>query len=279
MQPTATEHVRTAQAPSLTRLLAQNRHLDELVKECARALASINATFRRELVDLNDLPKLESALEESAAVEQKMQDASRELSAVGQALESELRGRIMVDHQLAAAIEQEEGGRQAAFHDALTGLPNRALFHDRLEQALAQAQRHARALAVMFVDLDDFKIINDSHGHEAGDGVLQAVAQRLENNARGEDTVSRRGGDEFVCLLTEVPDRTAIVAIARKLILAVQAPCNLRVGVLDLGLRVKASIGISVFPQDGATAEALVRSADEAMYKAKRAKSQYSFAS
>ncbi len=279
MQPTATEHVGTAQAPSLNKLLAQTRHLDELVNDCAQALASINVTLRRELVGSNGLPALESALDESEAVERRMQDASRELSALGRALESELRGRIMVDHQLAAAIEQEEGGRQAAFHDVLTGLPNRALFQDRLEHALAQAERHDRALAVMFVDLDDFKIINDSHGHDAGDGVLQAVAQRLQNNARGEDTVSRHGGDEFLCLLTEVRDRTAIVAIAKKLILAVQAPCNLRIGDLDLSPRIKASIGISVFPEDGATAEALVRSADEAMYRAKRAKSQYSFAS
>jgi diguanylate cyclase (GGDEF)-like protein len=260
-------------------VLAQSQHLDALVKECAQALSSINVELRREWVGSNQLPRLESACEESEAVERKLRGASQELSFVRQALESELRERIMVDHQLAAAVEQEEGSRQAAFHDVLTGLPNRSLFNNRLEHAFAQTRRHGSTLAVMFVDLDDFKIINDARGHDAGDGVLQAVAARLEESVRREDTVSRHGGDEFLCLLTDVRAKGNIVAIAKKLTRAIEAPCQLRIGDLDISLTIKASIGISIFPKDGSTVEALVKSADEAMYRAKRTKSQYAFAS
>jgi diguanylate cyclase (GGDEF)-like protein len=273
-----TLYAEAAKAPSLNKVLAQSRHLDALVGECAQALSSINVLLRREWIGSSQLPKLESALDEGEAVERKLRDASQELSVLREALEAELRERIMVDHQLAAAMEQEQGSRRAAFHDVLTGLPNRSLFNNRLEHAFAQAQRHGRTLAVMFVDLDDFKLINDSHGHDAGDGVLQAVAERLEANVRGEDTVSRHGGDEFLCLLTDVQAKANAAVIAKKLIRAMQAPCHLRIGDLDITPTIKASIGISIFPKDGRTAEALVKSADAAMYRAKRTKSQYSFA-
>src|SRR6202044_3678914 len=113
-----------------------------------------------------------------------------------------IRDRTLVDHQLAAAVEQVEGSRNAALHDSLTGLPNRVLFRDRLEHGIAQAKRHRWILAVMFVDMDNFKSINDTYGHEAGDAVLQTVAKRLAHNARVDDTVSRYGGDEFLYLLT-----------------------------------------------------------------------------
>jgi diguanylate cyclase (GGDEF)-like protein len=184
----------------------------------------------------------------------------------------------MVEHQLAAAIEQEEASRHAAFHDVLTGLPNRALFNNRLEHGFAQARRHGWTLAVMFVDLDDFKILNDSYGHDTGDVVLQTIARRLEENIRGADTVSRHGGDEFLYLLTEIRDEQNIAMIAEKVIQAIQAPCNVSVRDLDISPSIKASIGISIFPKDGTTAEALVTSADTAMYRAKQAKSGYSFA-
>ncbi len=130
----------------------------------------------------------------------------------------------------------------------------------------------------MFVDLDDFKAINDSYGHDAGDGVLQAVAQRLAQSARGEDTVSRFGGDEFICLLTGVREEASIAAVAKKLILAIQAPCHLRVAGVDISPSVQASIGISIFPRDGNSVEALVTKADQAMYTAKRTHSGFAFA-
>jgi diguanylate cyclase len=265
-------------ARSLTEVLEQSEHVKALVEECARELSSVIAALKQELADRDQLPGIENALEKSEAVENKVQEVSEELSVVNRALEVEVRGRDMVDHQLAAALEQEEASRYSAFHDVLTGLPNRALFNNRLEHGFAQAKRHGWTLAVMFVDLDKFKIINDSYGHDAGDDVLQTIARRLEDNTRGEDTVSRHGGDEFLYLLTEIRDEKSIAMIAEKIIQAIQAPCNVRVRDLNISPTIKASIGISIFPKDGTTADKLVNSADKAMYRAKQDKSGYSFA-
>src|SRR6202044_4096675 len=141
-----------------------------------------------------------------------------------------IRDRTLVDHQLAAAVEQVEGSRNAALHDSLTGLPNRVLFNDRLEHGIAQAKRHRWILAVMFVDLNNFKSINDTYGHQAGDAVLQTVAMRLKHNTRNDDTISRFGGDEFLCVLTQLHEQDEIAIIAAKILKAIQAPCDLRVG-------------------------------------------------
>jgi diguanylate cyclase (GGDEF)-like protein len=207
-----------------------------------------------------------------------VQEASEKLSVVNQALEGEVRERHLLEHQLATVIEQEEAARHAAFHDPLTGLPNRVLFNDRLEHGLARARRHGWTLAVMFVDLDDFKNINDSYGHDVGDGVLQTIAGRLKENTRGDDTVSRHGGDEFLYLLMEVRDEQDIKLIAEKIIKSIKAPCEISVGDLTVTPSINASIGISIFPADGSSADALVKSADKTMYQAKRDKSGYSFA-
>jgi diguanylate cyclase (GGDEF)-like protein len=152
------------------------------------------------------------------------------------------------------------------------------LFNDRLEHGLAQAQRHGWTLAVMFVDLDDFKNINDTYGHDAGDAVLRAIADRLLECTRNDDTVSRHGGDEFLYLLMEVQNEQDITAIADKLIEAIQAPCPLVAGGQEISPCIHASVGISIFPRHGTTPEALINRADSAMYKAKRNKSGYSFA-
>jgi len=153
------------------------------------------------------------------------------------------------------------------------------LFDDRLEHGLEQAKRHSRTLAVMFVDLDEFKTINDTYGHDVGDTVLKMIAGRLKENARGDDTVSRHGGDEFLYLLMEVGDETDIKLLVEKITKAVQAPCDISVGTHSAGLSIKASIGIALFPKDGTTAEMLIQSADRAMYRAKRENLGYAFAS
>ena len=183
-----------------------------------------------------------------------------------------------LEGQLAAVTEQGAVDRHAAFHDVLTGLPNRALFNDRLEHGIAQARRHGWALAVMFVDLDEFKIINDTHGHDIGDFVLRTIALRLKAETRSDDTVSRLGGDEFLYLLMEVRDEKDVTLIAEKIIKSVQAPCDIVVDQVTLVVSVKASIGIAVFPKAGDTPEVLIKSADTAMYEAKKTKSGYSFA-
>jgi diguanylate cyclase len=268
----------TIPAESLTKVLGQSEHVKDLVDECAEELSSVNVALKQELVDRNPLPGVENALEKNEAVENKVQEASEELSVVNRGLEDEVTERHMLEHQLAVVTEEEEAARHGAFHDPLTGLPNRALFYDRLEHGLAQAKRHGRALAVMFLDLDDFKDINDSYGHDLGDGVLQTIAGRLKGSIRGDDTISRYGGDEFLYLLMEVLEEQDIILIAEKIIAAIQAPCYVSVGDLSINLSINASIGISIFPKDGTTADTLVKSADKAMYRAKRDKSRYSFA-
>jgi two-component system cell cycle response regulator len=155
---------------------------------------------------------------------------------------------------------------QRALHDSTTGLPNRYLFDDRLTRAIALAKRHNWTLAVMFLDLDRFKCINDTHGHAVGDEVLKAVAERLLQHARDEDTVCRNGGDEFLCLLMNPLGSENIERIADILLNTIGQPIDMG----DLQLVIKASIGIAVFPDDGTTGEQLIRNADTAMYRAKK---------
>lgn len=152
-----------------------------------------------------------------------------------------------------------------AHHDPLTDLPNRLLFMDRLDQALARATRHQRRLAVLFLDLDRFKIINDTLGHEAGDTLLRAVSQRLAEHVRHADSVARLGGDEFAIVFEDVAEAAAMPPIAQAILGAFRDPF-----VLDnRELHVTTSIGISLYPDDGQDARTLLRNADAAMYRAK----------
>jgi diguanylate cyclase (GGDEF)-like protein/PAS domain S-box-containing protein len=161
-----------------------------------------------------------------------------------------------------------------AYHDILTDLPNRALFRDRLELALAHARRQGAELGLMFIDLDRFKIINDSLGHLKGDELLRQVAARLKQCMRKGDTLARLGGDEFVVLLPELRERAVAAVVAGKYLQALEAPF-----VIDgTELHVSASIGVAVYPQDGETIDDLIRHADIAMYKVKaEGKNGYSF--
>jgi diguanylate cyclase (GGDEF)-like protein len=155
---------------------------------------------------------------------------------------------------------------QMALHDSMTGLPNRDLFDDRLVHAIALAKRHGWTLAVMFLDLDRFKFINDTHGHAAGDWVLKEVAKRLLQHSRDEDTVCRNGGDEFLYLLMNPQGNENIGRIASTLLKTIGQPIDMG----DLQAVVTASIGIAVYPHNGTTGEQLIRNADAAMYRAKR---------
>lgn len=179
--------------------------------------------------------------------------------------DGEVTGAVMVfrDVSKARAIELELS--HLAQHDMLTGLPNRTLLNDRLNQAIALARRHGRQVAVLFLDLDRFKHINDSLGHAIGDGLLQEVGKRLTAAVRGSDTVSRQGGDEFVIVLSEVEHPRNAARLAEKIHAALSAPH----AIAHHDLYVNASIGISIFPDDGQDAETLVKCADTAMYYAK----------
>jgi diguanylate cyclase (GGDEF)-like protein len=154
-----------------------------------------------------------------------------------------------------------------ARHDTLTGLPNRRMFFDVLQQAIARAERAGTQLAVMFVDLDHFKAVNDSHGHTTGDCVLQAAAERLQHSVRTVDTLARLGGDEFIILIEALDTLDPVALIAQKLIAQFEAPFS----VGEYSVKLGVSIGISVMPEHGIAAETLVTRADEAMYTAKLA--------
>ncbi|MCB9507216.1 MAG: diguanylate cyclase [Myxococcales bacterium] len=161
--------------------------------------------------------------------------------------------------------EAEEAARRDALHDPLTGLPNRRLFMDRLQQAIVQAERSRSSVAVLFLDLDRFKLINDGLGHVVGDDVLRGVASRIASVVRDADTVSRRGGDEFTVLLPSVDGPDAAAGLARRILDALEVALPVDRQAVHIG----GSIGIALSPQDGTDAESLVHAADVAMYRAK----------
>jgi diguanylate cyclase (GGDEF)-like protein/PAS domain S-box-containing protein len=161
---------------------------------------------------------------------------------------------------------EQERMESLAYHDALTRLPNRILLADRLEQALARADRSQALVAVCYLDLDDFKPVNDKYGHKAGDQVLRHVARSLELGVRGEDTVARMGGDEFVLVL-DLRARDEWQPIVDRVLALIVEPCDIGEG---HSVTVTACVGVAVFPEDGNDGEVLLRNADEALYAAKR---------
>lgn len=174
---------------------------------------------------------------------------------------------VAVFNDITELRKKDEHIRYLAFHDPLTGLPNRALLLDRLAHGLAYSLREKERLGVMFIDLDGFKVINDTIGHNIGDGVLQEVARRLSECLRASDTVARMGGDEFVVVLEHVAESEACASLARKLISSLAMPMTLSGHSVQVG----ASIGIARFPEDGADVVELMKHADAAMYAAKSA--------
>ena len=169
-------------------------------------------------------------------------------------------------HSVAALVEAQRALQHIAWHDALTGLPNRTLLADRLRQDMRRVRRNDEFLALAYIDLDGFKAINDTHGHEVGDRLLVEIARRMRAALRDVDTVARLGGDEFAAIFTDLAAASASEPLIERLLGAIAAPV-----VIDgLGLQVSGSIGVSYFPQQGdLEAEQLLRQADHAMYAAK----------
>lgn len=155
--------------------------------------------------------------------------------------------------------------RRLAHFDSLTGLGNRLLMRDRLSQAMSAAKKANRRVAVLFIDLDRFKQVNDQYGHHVGDSLLIAVADRMKLVLRAEDTIFRQGGDEFVAILTNIANARGIAFAARRLVRELSRPYALSNQVVEIG----ASVGISIYPDDGITIERLLETADAAMYQAK----------
>jgi diguanylate cyclase (GGDEF)-like protein/PAS domain S-box-containing protein len=189
------------------------------------------------------------------ALERMVAERTQELVSANRRLEAEIHDRK----------QAEERAQHLADHDPLTGLPNRRLLEDRLTQAIARGDRTQKPTAVMFVDLDHFKNINDTLGHAVGDVVLREVAERLVRQLRVGDTVCRIGGDEFIVVLPEITRSSDAAGVAQKILETVAQPFRAD----DRELQVSASIGISVFPDDGRDAETLIRNSDAAMYHAK----------
>jgi diguanylate cyclase (GGDEF)-like protein len=169
------------------------------------------------------------------------------------------------DRALRLAAEMTEELRQMAQHDALTGLPNRALFSDRVQNALAYARRHGTRFAIIFLDLDKFKPINDNYGHSVGDQLLQQAAKRLQESIRASDTVGRIGGDEFVLLVGELAEPDVALALAEKIRQALRHPYRID----DHELTISCSLGVAIYPDHGTNELELTKGADEAMYRAK----------
>ncbi|HEY1589912.1 MAG TPA: diguanylate cyclase, partial [Rhodanobacter sp.] len=197
------------------------------------------------------------------AARSELQRTMAELAERNQQLIREMAERELVEAKV----------RHQASHDMLTGLPNRMLFHDRLLGAIQRAHRHHDRFALACIDIDGFKGVNDTHGHPAGDALLQEIATRLSAHLRGNDTVARVGGDEFVLILEEIDDPQRAMQLCQKLCSALGEPYALRVNGRSIDVRIGASIGIAPYlPDDRPDAdEQLIQSADRAMYEAKRA--------
>ncbi len=205
------------------------------------------------------------ALTEVAALHHEL-DQSREQSEIGfNEIKSLVERNLRLTQLVVRLMERESSTHYFAYHDHLTGLPNRRLLQDRLKQALSQAARQHKQVAVMVLDLDGFKSVNDRLGHAAGDHLLQQVAKRLTNCVRAADTVCRYGGDEFVVMLPEFEDGETGAVVAQKIRTHLDAPY-----VVDGNpITVKASIGIAFYPKDGKNYRTLIKQADDEMYRAK----------
>ncbi len=258
---------------SLLKARGHTQHAKDMVEACAVELSTVNTSLKKELEEGGPAPAIEQALSQSEEVEIKVEECADELISVNAALAEGIRERrglhdelAQTNDALAASRRQARKARADALHDALTGLPNFTLFKDRLELALTQARRHDWRSAVMFIDLDKFKEVNDTYGHDVGDACLKEIAERLESVTRGDDTICRRAGDEFQFLMLEAKDDAVISAVAEKLAAIISAPCELG----KVQVSVSASIGIAVFPEDGHSPQELLEKADAAMYASKR---------
>ena len=257
----------------LSRALNQSAQVQDKVERAAADLSSVNAVLKNEIRPGVAVAQIELALDQSEAVEEAVHEAADELAVINDALAEEIDQRHDLERRLShshvsltESRAQERRSRHDALHDASTGLPNMTLFNDRVTNALAQAERHGRRLAVLFMDLDEFKSVNDTHGHHVGDRVLQLVAQRLESSLRGGDTVSRRGGDEFLVLMLDIKDAMDAAVSAARIVESVGERCDID----GVALTVKISVGIAIYPDDGHSAQELTKNADRAMYAAKK---------
>lgn len=269
----------TAKNASLGRVLQQNEKIKETVKQSATELTAVNEILKQEEGVEVPAQLIKEVITQNKEVEYKVAKAADDLHQVNTELAQEMAIRVVLESELAdtktdladarddlsKSQAKEEETREFALQDALTGLPNRVLFEQSLDNALIQAKRHGWRLAVFFIDVDDFKSINDTYGHDMGDKVLIMVADRLKSSVREEDMVSRWAGDEFVCLLMEVKHEADVTRLAKNMANRISEAYEFNKTVLSI----RVSIGIAIYPADGETADILFKKADTAMYKAK----------
>lgn len=270
--------IQTSHIP-LKRVLDQSEEIQESVKDAADQLSSVNLALKQEDKDNLPVQSIQEVVTQNEEIEQKLVKAADDLHHVNAELAKAVAERIEIESELVdkrhdlsevyAALSksqsQEEDAIYIGLHDALTELPNRLLFEQRLDYGLIQAKRHGWKLAILFIDLDKFKDINDTYGHQIGDQVLMLVANRLKVFVRGEDMVSRWGGDEFVCILLNVNLEAGVISLAEKIVAHIAEECEFD----GIVLSISATIGIAIYPQDGETADILFKNVDRAMYKSK----------
>jgi diguanylate cyclase (GGDEF)-like protein len=264
---------------SLRRVLNKNKKIKKTVKQAASELTSVNEVLKQEKKVNIPVKSIQEAISQNVGVEHKVAKAADDLKQVNVELTKEVAERVAFESELtdtkidlaearddlSKSQAKEEETRQITLHDALTGLPNRVLFEQRLDYGLIQAKRHGWELAILFIDIDKFKDINDSYGHDLGDKVLILVANRLQSFVREEDMVCRWGGDEFGCLLLDVKQEANVTRFAEKMVNRITETCEINGTVLSI----RPSMGIAIYPADGETADILFKNADMAMYKAK----------
>ena len=268
----AEDETTSKRAAALSATRDRNSQAQDKVEKAGADLTGVNAL----LSGSEKTPdKVERALDENERIEAAVQEASVELAAVNDALAIEIDERHRLEDQLSKSEASlyrsrtaERRARNDALHDSATGLPSLTLFNDHLANAIAQSARHGWRAAVLFIDLDEFKQVNDTFGHDTGDQVLKLVAERLLASVRGGDTASRRSGDEFLFLMLEAKDEANALAFATRLAQRLSAP----VVIEGAEISVKASIGIAIYPEDGLTPADLLKNADVAMYAAKERK-------
>ena len=194
----------------------------------------------------------------------------RSKALLNSALEDLSQQNVRLQVEIAERQRAEARVLHSAMHDPLTGLPNRLLFRDRLDTSITRALRAGSSFAVAYLDIDGFKPVNDTHGHQVGDQLLVEIAKRLTGRLRGADTVARLGGDEFGLIMEGLTDPTLVLKVAQALISALRVPFVLRAEEGEIEVTIGASVGVAVFPETAESADALVNAADEAMYRVKR---------
>jgi len=249
----------------------------DVLEGCASDLERLDAAIERELSGRAGIA-LAGALARRRGVRERLDGARHSLAGIDRRIEGAMREQVALDAELARLVEQEEAARRAAFRDALTGLADCTLFANRLEHGLEQATRRKWTLAVMVLDIDRLGAINGLFGHEAGDEVLKTIARRLSIATRGEDTVGRGEGDEFLYLLMDFRDAENVAMIAERFVRTIRQPCEITFGSRTAAPDVTVSIGVAIYPKDGASAAQLMKAARAALAKAKSHRIAVAFA-